>query len=71
MLFRHLHALGHRLDVAREDEGGDVIGEELVEGLGAALRGERVKIGRLGIADDLQAQRLKMRKKPAGADRDA
>lgn len=22
VLFRHLHALGHRLDVAREDEAG-------------------------------------------------
>ena len=63
VLFCHLHALGHWLDVAREDEGGDVIGEQLVEGLGAALRGEGVEIGRLGIADDLQAQRLKMRKK--------
>lgn len=63
VLFCHLHALGHRLNVTREDECGDVIGEELVEGLGAALRGEGVEIGRLGIADDLQAQRLKMRKK--------
>ena len=63
VLFCHLHALGHRLNVTREDECGDVIGEELVEGLGAALRCERVKIGRLGVTDDLQAQRLKMRKK--------
>lgn len=39
VLFRHLHALGHRLNVTREDECGDVIGEQLVEGLGAGAPG--------------------------------
>ena len=53
LLPRHFQTLLGRLNVARKDQRRNLIGEQLVENFALALRGKRVHIRRLDIADHL------------------
>ena len=60
VLLRHFQALIRWLNVAGEDQGGDLVGKQLVEYFQLALVAQGRKIIRLNVADDLQAQPFKM-----------
>ncbi len=65
VLFRHLHTLLIGLQPTGDDEGGDVILEQLVKGVPPLLGGASLQVGGLHQADHLEALLPKIVKEPS------
>ena len=63
ILLRHLHALGIGIDPPGDDEGGDILAEQLLKALPPLVRRQAGEVGILHLADDLEPVGIKIVKK--------